>query len=66
MAFHKGKSFNIWLLVPSTKDKLSQLAQSDNRSLNNYINNVLLDHIEQKKAEGFIFTNEVEKTKPRG
>jgi len=55
----KKKGFYIWLLVPSTKDKLTQLAKADNRSLNNYVNNVFLDHIKQKKEDGFIFADEV-------
>lgn len=39
-------------LNPNDKKKLEELAKNENRSLANYIKNVLLIHLKEKEEEG--------------
>jgi uncharacterized protein (DUF1778 family) len=34
-----------------TKEKIAQLAEADNRSITNYISNILIQHIKTKESE---------------
>lgn len=48
MAINKDINTRIALTLPiEVKDKLDKLAKSDNRTTSNYIQNILIKHIEQ-------------------